>query len=166
MKNTNQAHLTKSRELQSRLTEQSNTIESLKSQLGELNTFLRNRDSALSKESALRRDAEIEIEKLHVKLDEAERALESNKPIETESSQLEALRVSNSILTAILERSIKSLYAANSKLHYALFAEAGSKTQLFELVGMFSASSVQTRESLRDRESAQTAVGHLRQQTL
>lgn len=92
MRNTNSALLLKNRELQSRMAEQSNTIDSLKSQLETLNTSLRIRDSSLAKESAVRRDAEIEIEKLHVKLDEAERALESNKPVESENSQLEALR--------------------------------------------------------------------------
>jgi E3 ubiquitin-protein ligase BRE1 len=97
MKNSNQALLSKNREMQSRMTEQSNTIDSLKSQLEQLNTSLRNRDASLAKESATRRDAEIEIEKLHVKIDEAERALESNKPVESENSQLEALRVCHSV---------------------------------------------------------------------
>jgi E3 ubiquitin-protein ligase BRE1 len=96
MKNTNNVLQLKNREMQSRMAEQSNTIDSLKSQLEQLNTSLRNRDSSLAKESAARRDAEIEIEKLHVKVSEAERALESNKPVESENSQLEALRVCSS----------------------------------------------------------------------
>jgi E3 ubiquitin-protein ligase BRE1 len=93
MKNTNNALQLKNRELQSRMAEQTNTIDSLKSQLETLNTSLRSRDSLLAKESAARREAEIAIEKLHVKIDEATRALESNKPVESENSQLEALRV-------------------------------------------------------------------------
>jgi len=92
MKNANQSLIVKNREQQTRMVEQNNTIESLKSQLGELSSVLRNKDSSLAKETASRRDAEIEIDRLHVKLDDAERALETNKPAESENSQLEALR--------------------------------------------------------------------------
>ncbi|RPB16011.1 BRE1-domain-containing protein [Morchella conica CCBAS932] len=92
MRTTQQTLITKNRELQSRVTEQNNTIESLKSQVTELSTFLKNRDLAVSKEASARRDAEIEVEKLHVKLEDAHRALESNKPKGSENSQLEALR--------------------------------------------------------------------------
>lgn len=95
MRTTQQTLITKNRELQSRVTEQNNTIESLKSQVTELSTFLKNRDLAVSKEASARRDAEIEVEKLHVKLEDAHRALESNKPKGSENSQLEALRVCN-----------------------------------------------------------------------
>jgi E3 ubiquitin-protein ligase BRE1 len=93
MKNANQSLIVKNREQQTRMVEQNNTIESLKSQLGELSNVLRNKDSSLAKETASRRDAEIEIDRLHVKLDDAERVLETNKPAESENSQLEALRV-------------------------------------------------------------------------
>lgn len=92
MKTTQQTLITKNRELQTRVTEQNNTIDSLKSQVTELSTFLKNRDLAVSKEASARREAEIEVEKLHVKLEDAQRALESNKPKGSENSQLEALR--------------------------------------------------------------------------
>lgn len=94
MKSSNQNMLLKHKELQSNMGEQSNTIVSLKSQIGELSNSLRNRDAALSKEASLRREAGLEAERLQVRADEAERALETNKPKESENSQLEALRVS------------------------------------------------------------------------
>jgi len=113
MKHNNQALLLKNREMQSKISEQSNTIDSLKSQLETLNSSLRSRDASLAKESANRRDAEIEVEKLHVKIDETERALESSKPVESENSQLEALRVSHSSLYVVL---YFNLYLANCSL--------------------------------------------------
>jgi E3 ubiquitin-protein ligase BRE1 len=93
MKSSNQNMLLKHKELQTSMGEQSNTIASLKSQIGELSNSLRNRDAALSKESALRREAGVEAERLKVRAEEAEHALETNKPKESENSQLEALRV-------------------------------------------------------------------------
>lgn len=93
MRTNQQTLLTKNREQQSRLAEHNNTIDALKSQVAELSTFLKTRDAAVSKESAGRRAAEIEIEKLHVKLEDLQRILENNKPKGSENSQLEALRV-------------------------------------------------------------------------
>ncbi|KAI5790110.1 BRE1 E3 ubiquitin ligase-domain-containing protein [Geopyxis carbonaria] len=92
LKASNNAILVKNRELQCRVVEQSNTIDSMKSQILELGNSLRQRDSALSRESSSRREAEIECEKLHVKIDEADRVAESNKPQDAENAQLEALR--------------------------------------------------------------------------
>lgn len=93
MRTTQQTLITKNREHQSRVTEQSNTIDSLKSQVSELSIFLKARDVAVAKESTARRDAETEVEKLHVKLEDAQRAVENSKPKGSENSQLEALRV-------------------------------------------------------------------------
>ncbi|KAF8244720.1 BRE1-domain-containing protein [Wilcoxina mikolae CBS 423.85] len=160
MKNSNQALLSKNREMQSRMTEQSNTIDSLKSQLEQLNTSLRNRDASLAKESATRRDAEIEIEKLHVKIDEAERALESNKPVESENSQLEALRVCHSVSAGI------DVYTnGHSKLLFVQFAGDALKTRQSEHVAMCFANNVQMNELPHGRESVLTVVGVLRLQT-
>lgn len=93
MRTTQQTLITKSREYQTRITEQNNTIDSLKSQVSELSNFLKARDVAVSKETSARREAEIEVEKLHVKLEDAQRAVENSKPKGSENSQLEALRV-------------------------------------------------------------------------
>lgn len=93
MRTTQQTLITKNREHQSRVTEQSNTIDSLKSQVSELSIFLKARDAAVAKESTARREAETEVEKLHVKLEDAQRAVENSKPKGSENSQLEALRV-------------------------------------------------------------------------
>lgn len=103
MRTTQQTLITKNREHQSRVTEQSNTIDSLKSQVSELSIFLKARDVAVAKESTARREAETEVEKLHVKLEDAQRAVENSKPKGSENSQLEALRVciSREILTYI-----------------------------------------------------------------
>jgi hypothetical protein len=161
MKNSNQALLSKNREMQSRMTEQSNTVDSLKSQLEQLNTSLKNRDASLAKESATRRDAEIEIEKLHVKIDEAERALESNKPVESENSQLEALRVYHPTSTRL------NIYTNDrSKLLFVQFVGDASKTRQSEHVAMCFADNAQTNGLPHDRESVLTVVGVLRLQTL
>jgi E3 ubiquitin-protein ligase BRE1 len=93
MRTTQQTLLVKNREYQTRIVEHNNTIDSLKSQVAELSTFLKARDAAVSKESSGRREAEIEVEKLHVKLEDLQRSLENNKPKGGENSQLEALRV-------------------------------------------------------------------------
>ena len=161
MKNNNQALLLKNREMQSRMTEQSNTIDSLKSQLEQLNGQLRNRDASLAKESAARRDFEIEIERLHVKVDEAKRTLESNKPVESENGQLEALRVcyfAPSAASSVLMGCSKSLCAQ--------YAGIASRILQFELAVMFFASNAPTNELLRDRENVRTAAGASQPQTL
>lgn len=94
LKSSNNTILVKNRELQSRVAEQSNTIDSMKSQILELGNALRLRDSALARESSSRREAEIQCEKLHIKIGEADRVAESNRPQDAENAQLEALRVS------------------------------------------------------------------------
>lgn len=93
MKTVQQTLIARNREHQSRVAEQNNTIDSLKSQVAELSTYLKARDAAVSRESAGRREAEIEVEKLQVKLEDAQRCLENNRPKGSENSQLEALRV-------------------------------------------------------------------------
>lgn len=155
MKNNNQTLLTKNKEMQSKMTEQSNTIDSLKSQLEQLSQSLRNRDSSLSKEAAARREAEIQIEKLQVKIDEAERALESNKPAESENSQLEALRVCFSVpwLGKFFGLNTNWCY---SKLHSVQYVEADLKTQPLELVVMSFVSNAQKNVSLQDLGNVQT----------
>jgi E3 ubiquitin-protein ligase BRE1 len=92
MKTVQQTLITRNREHQSRVAEQNNTTDSLKSQVAELSTYLKTRDAAVSRESAGRREAEIEVEKLQVKLEDAQRCLENNRPKGSENSQLEALR--------------------------------------------------------------------------
>lgn len=91
----NQAMILKNKEVQTKITEQSHTIDSLKSQIGELSNSLRSRDSTLSKEAGARREAETQVEKLQARVKEVERVLDSSsKPSDsTDDSQLEALKV-------------------------------------------------------------------------
>jgi uncharacterized coiled-coil protein SlyX len=158
MKNTNNALQLKNRELQSRMAEQTNTIDSLKSQLETLNTSLRSRDSLLAKESAARREAEIAIEKLHVKIDEATRALESNKPVESENSQLEALRV----CVSSPPWSGCGLLTVYSKSRCVRSVEEGSRTRPFGLVDMSSADSARMNVSPPAVENALIVLARLR----
>lgn len=83
----------KGREQQSRLLEQSNTIDALKAQISDLTAALKTRDASVAKEMAARRQAETEVERLHTRVEESQKALESNKPKGSENNQLEALRV-------------------------------------------------------------------------
>ncbi|KAL7267976.1 E3 ubiquitin-protein ligase bre1 [Rhizina undulata] len=92
MKTTQQVLIAKNREHQTRITEQNNTMESLKGQVGELSNALKARDASFAKESSSRREAEIELEKLQVRLEETQRAIESSRPKGGEDSQVEALR--------------------------------------------------------------------------
>ena len=94
-KSMNQAMILKNKEVQTKITEQSHTIDSLKSQIGELSNSLRSRDSTLSKEAGARREAETQVEKLQARVKEVERVLDSSsKPSDsTDDSQLEALKV-------------------------------------------------------------------------
>ncbi|TGZ81085.1 E3 ubiquitin-protein ligase bre1 [Ascodesmis nigricans] len=93
-KSINQAMVLKHKEVQTRITEQANTIDSLKLQVGELGNSLRSRDTALAKEVSARREAEIDVEKFKTRAKELERALDNiNKQSEnTDDSQLEALK--------------------------------------------------------------------------
>lgn len=161
MKNNNQALLLKNREMQSRMTEQSNTIDSLKSQLEQLNGQLRNRDASLAKESAARRDFEIEIERLHVKVDEAKRTLESNKPVESENGQLEALRV-----CYFAPLAASPVLTGCSKLLCAQYAGIALRILQSEHAAMSSASNALTNELLHDRGNVRTAVEASQPQTL
>ncbi|PUU80507.1 BRE1 E3 ubiquitin ligase-domain-containing protein [Tuber borchii] len=134
MKTVQQTLISRNREHQSRVAEQNNTIDSLKSQVAELSTYLKARDAAVSRESAGRREAEIEVEKLQVKLEDAQRCLENNRPKGSENSQLEALRVCSH---KIVSRTLLSNHAA-----------------------MSSVDNVQTREYPRDQENVPTAGEH------
>jgi E3 ubiquitin-protein ligase BRE1 len=93
MKTSQQLLITKNREHQTRVAEQNNTIESLKSQVSDLSMRLKSRDADISKESSARREAETECKRLHVKLEDAQRSLDNHKPKGGEDSHLEALRV-------------------------------------------------------------------------
>lgn len=85
--------VTKNRENEIKVTENFNTIDSFKRQVAEITTVLKSRDSSLAKESSARREAEIELEKLQVRVDEVTRSLDAERTKGTENSQLEALRV-------------------------------------------------------------------------
>lgn len=85
--------ITKGRENEIKVTEHANTIESYKRQVAEMTTVLKARDASLAKESSSRREAEIELEKLQVRVDEVTRTLEAERTKGTENNQLEALRV-------------------------------------------------------------------------
>lgn len=85
--------VTKNRENEVRVTEHANTIESYKRQVSEMTNVLKSRDASLAKESSSRREAEIELEKLQVRVDEVTRTLEAERSKGTENNQLEALRV-------------------------------------------------------------------------
>ncbi|KAF8441798.1 BRE1 E3 ubiquitin ligase-domain-containing protein [Kalaharituber pfeilii] len=84
--------VTKNREQETKLTEHTNTIDSYKRQVGELANALKVKDASFAKESSSRREAEIELEKLQVRLDEVTRTLEAERSKGSENSQLEALR--------------------------------------------------------------------------
>jgi len=88
--------ITKGRENEIKVTEHANTIESYKRQVAEMTTALKARDASLAKESSSRREAEIELEKLQVRVDEVTRTLEAERTKGTENNQLEALRVCHS----------------------------------------------------------------------
>ena len=85
--------VTKHRENETKVTEQANTVESFKRQVAEMTNVLKVRDASLAKESSSRRDAEIDVERLQVRVDELTRTLEAERTKGTENSQLEALRV-------------------------------------------------------------------------
>ncbi|KAI5806547.1 BRE1 E3 ubiquitin ligase-domain-containing protein [Peziza echinospora] len=82
----------KNKEQELKVSEQANTVESYKRQIADMSNALKSRDSSMAKESSSRRDAEIELEKLQVRLDETTRSLEAERSKGTENSQLEALR--------------------------------------------------------------------------
>lgn len=82
----------KGRENEIKATEHANTTESYKRQVAEMTTALKARDASLARESSSRREAEIELEKLQVRVDEVTRTLEAERTKGTENNQLEALR--------------------------------------------------------------------------
>ncbi|KAF8428675.1 BRE1 E3 ubiquitin ligase-domain-containing protein [Tirmania nivea] len=84
--------ISKGRENEIKVTEHANTIESYKRQAAEMTTALKARDASLARESSSRREAEIELEKLQVRVDEITRTLEAERTKGTENNQLEALR--------------------------------------------------------------------------
>lgn len=88
----------KARENDAKLAEVANTIESYKRQVGEMSNVLKARDTTIAKESSARREAEIELEKLQVRVDEVTRSLEAERTKGSENSQIEALRVSLAII--------------------------------------------------------------------
>lgn len=92
MRTTQQNLINQNRDAQRKVTEQTNIVESLKHQVSEITNALKSKDAMLAKESRTRRDAEIELEKLQVKLEEATRSLDAERSKGTENSQLEALR--------------------------------------------------------------------------
>lgn len=93
-KSSQQAQVLKAQESQRIIAEHANTIESLRKQVEELSLSLKHKDVALVKESATRREAGIEIERLQVRVEDLNRSLEAERSRGSENSQIENYKVS------------------------------------------------------------------------
>src|SRR5690606_31799580 len=94
MKNIHATLMMKNKDQETRLSEQSNNIESLKRQVGDLTREIKSRDGTLAKETSVRREVELEAEKLQVRLDEKTRQLEAARNMRSDNDSVEILRVS------------------------------------------------------------------------
>ncbi|MCJ1427487.1 E3 ubiquitin-protein ligase bre1 [Sticta canariensis] len=91
---------TQYRATQQQLNEHRITAEGLKAQVEELKKNIIGKDSSASEASSAHRKAEVEMEKLKVRLEETQKSLESwkNKGLGNQSDEYEMLRVSSVIL--------------------------------------------------------------------
>lgn len=92
MRNIHASLIMKNKDQETKLSEQNNSIEFLKRQVGDLTSAIKSRDGALAKESSAKREAELEAEKLRVRLDGKSRELEAARNMRSDNANVESLR--------------------------------------------------------------------------
>jgi E3 ubiquitin-protein ligase BRE1 len=133
--------LAANRALQQRAKEDSIVVDGLKSQVGGLTELLKTKDTSLSSVSKACRSAEIEIEKLRTRLEEAKKSVDvwKGRSMGKENEEYEMLRVYESYLHV----KFRTMLTHTPRLwHFATYADLASRIRLLRAVVISFARSV------------------------